>query len=160
MAAWIATCTVPDSAVGCVFCDRFGRNLGNFRRRAGLLCDQRYVHGFAHRDIGEWATRRLAAMTEKPQLELSPARDDLLAAIERARQAPSNRSLPSELLREFMAVGDAASCRSAVDQLLDAGADRVVLVPNPAGRRSTAAMVEQMRAAATLTTALREPRDS
>ncbi len=113
----------------------------------------------AHREVGEWATRNLAAMTESPQLELSPARGDLLAAIEHARHDPSNRALPADLLREFVAVGDAASCQATIDELLDAGADRVVLVPNPAGLRSTAAMVEQMHAATALTAAGREPDD-
>ena len=37
-----------------------------------------------------------------------------------------------------------------IRRLLDAGADRVVLVPNPAGLRITDAMVDQIRAAAAL----------
>ena len=105
----------------------------------------------AHDDVGRWATRILAAMTETPQLECSPARDDLLGAIEHVQGDTSDQILPTDLLHEFMAVGDAASCRAIVEGLLDAGADRVVLVPNPAGLRSTAAMIEQMQAATMLT---------
>lgn len=52
---------------------------------------------------------------------------------------------------EFVAAGDTSRCRAMIDRLLKAGADRVVLVPNPAGFRSTASMVEQIRTAAALT---------
>jgi alkanesulfonate monooxygenase SsuD/methylene tetrahydromethanopterin reductase-like flavin-dependent oxidoreductase (luciferase family) len=105
----------------------------------------------AHHDVGDWATRNLAAMTEMPQLKVSPARADILAAIEQVQHNTSGRGLPIHLLQEFLAVGAATSCHATVNELLDAGADRVVLVPNPAGLRSTAAMLEQMQAATMLT---------
>ncbi len=101
--------------------------------------------------VAAWATRNLAAMTGSPQLEVSPVRDDLLEAIASAQDTRSDRPLPRGLLGAFMAIGDVASCQATVSELLAAGADRVVLVPNPAGVRSTAAMVEQMRAATALT---------
>jgi alkanesulfonate monooxygenase SsuD/methylene tetrahydromethanopterin reductase-like flavin-dependent oxidoreductase (luciferase family) len=104
----------------------------------------------ACRDIGVWASPMLKAMTESPQLKASPVRSDLLALIERGQQETPTEPLPTDLLTEFVAAGDLASCRTMVDRLLEAGADRVVLVPNPAGLRSTSSMVEQMRAAALL----------
>jgi alkanesulfonate monooxygenase SsuD/methylene tetrahydromethanopterin reductase-like flavin-dependent oxidoreductase (luciferase family) len=105
----------------------------------------------ARRDLGEWARPMLAAMTESPQLKASPGRNDLLTLIEGEQQGSAGVTLPADLLEEFVAAGDTASCGSTVDRLLEAGADRVVLVPNPAGFRSTSTMVEQMRAAGSLT---------
>lgn len=104
----------------------------------------------AYRDIGEWTSPMLKAMTESPQLKASPVRSDLLALIEREQHETPTEPLPADLLTEFVAAGDVASCRTMVDRLLEAGADRVVLVPNPAGFRSTSSMVEQMREAAPL----------
>ena len=46
-----------------------------------------------------------------------------------------------------------------IDRLLAAGADRVVLVPNPAGFRSTTSMVEQMRTVAPLASSRSELAD-
>lgn len=103
----------------------------------------------ARRDIGAWATPMLAAMTESPQLKASPLGNDLLAFVDPEREPPE-RTLPASLLDEFVAAGDITSCRTMVDRLVEAGADRVVLVPNPAGFRSTPSMVEQIRAAAAL----------
>ena len=60
------------------------------------------------------------------------------------------REFPPELLDEFVAAGDASAGARMIRRLLDAGADRVVLVPNPAGLRITDAMVDQIRAAAAL----------
>ena len=104
----------------------------------------------ARRDVGEWARPMLVAMTESPQLKASSVRNDLLALLERGQQETAAKAVPADLLGEFVAAGDEASCGATVDRLLEAGADRVVLVPNPAGFRSTSAMVEQMRAAASL----------
>ncbi len=55
--------------------------------------------------------------------------------------------IPLELLRRFAAVGSPDDCARTVSNLLQAGADRVVLVPNPASYRPTAEMVEQMKLA-------------
>lgn len=104
----------------------------------------------ARRDIGVWATPMLVAMTDSPQLRASPSRNELLTWIEREQPEQSAKALPPDLLSSFVAAGDSRSCRNMIDRLLEAGADRVVLVPNPAGFRSTTAMVEQMRAAAAL----------
>ena len=62
----------------------------------------------------------------------------------------SRPRIPPELLDEFVAAGDASAGARMIRRLLDAGADRVVLVPNPAGLRITDAMVDQIRAAAAL----------
>lgn len=100
----------------------------------------------ARREMGKWARPMLAGMVDSPQLKASPLRSELVDWItQRQREV-----LPTELLGEFVAAGDPDSCRTMVKRLLEAGADRVVLVPNPAGFRSTSKMVEQMRAAATL----------
>lgn len=102
----------------------------------------------ARRTMAEWARPMLAAMVDSPQLTASMRRAELAASL---GQGGSPTSLAADLLDEFVAAGDTSACRSLVDQLLQAGADRVVLVPNPAGLRSTADMVQQMRAAAALT---------
>lgn len=104
----------------------------------------------ARHDIGEWAIPMLAAMGGSPQLEASPVRDALLAFLEGEDRGKRAAVLPADLLDEFVAAGDAASCRTTVHSLLEAGADRVVLVPNPAGLRRTSAMVEQMHLATSL----------
>jgi alkanesulfonate monooxygenase SsuD/methylene tetrahydromethanopterin reductase-like flavin-dependent oxidoreductase (luciferase family) len=104
----------------------------------------------ARRAVGDWARPMLAAMVDSPQLEASPVRHDLMAFVERGKGEASPEPMPAELLSEFVAAGDAASCRATVDRLLEAGADRVVLVPNPGGLRTTAAMIRQMRAATSL----------
>lgn len=101
--------------------------------------------GAARREIGEWARPMLASMTNSPQLKASPPQSELADWIERGQG-----DVPTDLLGEFVAAGDPDSCRRMVDRLLEEGADRVVLVPNPAGFRSTSEMVEQMRSAATL----------
>ena len=74
-----------------------------------------------------------------------PTRDSVLDAALKARDDEARSDLPDELLDEFMAAGTSADCRRYVERLLDAGADRVVLVPNPAGQRSTRGMLEQIR---------------
>ena len=104
----------------------------------------------ARRDLGRWAEPMLAGMVGSPQLEASPRGIELSALIKRKEQGVPAEGLPDSLLEEFMATGDTASCAAAVDRLLQAGADRVVLVPNPAGYCSTPAMVEQMRTASGL----------
>jgi alkanesulfonate monooxygenase SsuD/methylene tetrahydromethanopterin reductase-like flavin-dependent oxidoreductase (luciferase family) len=88
----------------------------------------------------------LAAMAGSTQLKASGV--DLSALDQRG-------GLPDELMGEFMATGDMTSCAATVDRLLEAGADRVVLVPNPAGYRSTLAMVGQMRTVSVLVRARR-----
>ena len=49
-----------------------------------------------------------------------------------------------------MAAGNSADCAAMIERLRDAGADRVVLVPNPAAVRSTTEMLDQIRRAASL----------
>lgn len=100
----------------------------------------------ARMEAGQWAGPILASMLHSPQLAVSPARDELVAWHERGQ----HREIPDELLDEFVAAGDPDRCLAMINRLLVAGADRVVLVPNPAGFRSTSAMVEQMRIASTL----------
>jgi hypothetical protein len=73
-----------------------------------------------------------------------------LATLLRADPAEPGGGLPAELLDEFVAAGGTHTCKTMVERLLAAGADRVVLVPNPAGRLSTESMITQTRAAARL----------
>ena len=103
----------------------------------------------ARHQIATWATPMLIAMTETPQLTVSPLRNEL-AALPKGGSESSEGALPAHLLDEFVAAGTTADCGTMVDRLLRAGADRVVLVPNPAGFRSTASMVEQIQNTAPL----------
>jgi alkanesulfonate monooxygenase SsuD/methylene tetrahydromethanopterin reductase-like flavin-dependent oxidoreductase (luciferase family) len=112
----------------------------------------------ARHQIGEWARPMLGAMRDAPQLKVSPMRGELAALPARARDA-SDEPLPARLLDEFVAAGSTADCVVMIDRLLAAGADRVVLVPNPGGLRSTSSMVEQMRAVAPLAGSGSEPAD-
>jgi alkanesulfonate monooxygenase SsuD/methylene tetrahydromethanopterin reductase-like flavin-dependent oxidoreductase (luciferase family) len=100
----------------------------------------------ARLDAARWAGPILASMVESPQLKASTVRNELVAWLERGH----HDSVPGEILDEFVAAGDPEQCQTMVSRLLDAGADRVVLVPNPAGFRSTSVMVEQIRIASTL----------
>jgi len=101
------------------------------------------------REVAEWARPMLTAMTGSPQLEASRRGADLVASLEPGSDA-SGEALPAALIDEFVAAGDLSTSRAMVDRLLEAGADRVVLVPNPAGLRSTVSMVDQMRTAAAI----------
>jgi alkanesulfonate monooxygenase SsuD/methylene tetrahydromethanopterin reductase-like flavin-dependent oxidoreductase (luciferase family) len=93
----------------------------------------------------------LAGMVGSPQLAASPAGIELAAYFEQREPNAGAESPPDELLGEFVATGNTASCAATIDRLIASGADRVVLVPNPAGYRSTASMLEQMRRASALT---------
>jgi alkanesulfonate monooxygenase SsuD/methylene tetrahydromethanopterin reductase-like flavin-dependent oxidoreductase (luciferase family) len=104
----------------------------------------------ARRDMSRWARPMMAGMAGSPQLTASITGIELSALLEREEHEGPTPGLPDAIVGEFMAVGDTASCAATVDRLLLAGADRVVLVPNPAGYRSTSAMVEQMRTASAL----------
>ena len=110
-----------------------------------LLSVSEHDPAAARRDMSSWASPMLAAMAGSTQLKASGID---LSALDQG-------GLPDELMGEFMAAGDMTSCAATVDRLLEAGADRVVLVPNPAGYRSTPAMVGQMRTASVLARARR-----
>jgi alkanesulfonate monooxygenase SsuD/methylene tetrahydromethanopterin reductase-like flavin-dependent oxidoreductase (luciferase family) len=118
-----------------------------------LLSVSEHDPAAARRDMGSWASPMLAAMAGSTQLKASGI--DLSALDQRGGLA---RGLPDELMGEFMAAGDMTSCAATVDRLLEAGADRVVLVPNPAGFRSIPDMIEQMQTASTLARDRRGPR--
>lgn len=92
----------------------------------------------AREQLGGWA----AAMV--PNMLSSPLMDETVTGI----------GAPDPELSGFVASGSPAQCSGMIEALLDAGADRVVLVPNPAGRISTVEMVRQMELAATLARAL------
>jgi alkanesulfonate monooxygenase SsuD/methylene tetrahydromethanopterin reductase-like flavin-dependent oxidoreductase (luciferase family) len=102
----------------------------------------------ARAELRAWASEALAAQAGLPQMMATEAgrRLDVAAHARRTEQQP----LPDEVIGEFMAAGSATECAGYVERLLDAGADRVVLVPNPAGQRSYAGMLEQIRRGASL----------
>jgi alkanesulfonate monooxygenase SsuD/methylene tetrahydromethanopterin reductase-like flavin-dependent oxidoreductase (luciferase family) len=104
----------------------------------------------ARQHIGKWLGPMLAAMGKSPQLATSDAGREIAAVVEREGTEALMNGPPDELLSEFVAAGNLETCARTVDRLLAAGADRVVLVPNPAGYRSTADMVDQIRHAAPL----------
>lgn len=103
----------------------------------------------AVRDLGRWAAPMLAQMAGSTQLSTSPEGAELAAHLDSSKGGDPG-DLPAELLGQFAAAGDTAACAATIRRLLSAGADRVILVPNPAGYRSTASMVQQIRAAADL----------
>jgi alkanesulfonate monooxygenase SsuD/methylene tetrahydromethanopterin reductase-like flavin-dependent oxidoreductase (luciferase family) len=98
--------------------------------------------------LGAWAAPMLAGMVDAPQLTVSSEGEELRALL--TGEPDAAPSVPPSLLGQFVACGDVADCAATVDRLLEAGADRVVLVPNPAGYRSTAAMVEQLQLASAI----------
>jgi len=99
----------------------------------------------AKREIAAWAAPMLAQMADSPQLSVSHEGATLTAHLQSAQNEIPR--IPDELLSRFVAAGTAGECSATAAALLEAGADRVILVPNPAGFRSTEAMVEQIRTA-------------
>jgi alkanesulfonate monooxygenase SsuD/methylene tetrahydromethanopterin reductase-like flavin-dependent oxidoreductase (luciferase family) len=102
--------------------------------------------GAARAELRAWASDSLKALAGLPQTAATEAGRRLDAAIGAARDS----ALPDDLIGEFMAAGSLADCGRFVGRLLDAGADRVVLVPNPAGKRTCGGMLEQIRRGADL----------
>ena len=100
----------------------------------------------ARMETARWAGPLLASMVESPQMKASTVQSELMSWLERGH----HENVPGELLDEFVAAGDPEQSQTMISRLLEAGADRVVLVPNPAGLRTTSAMVEQIRIASTL----------
>lgn len=102
--------------------------------------------GATTRDLAGWAGPILKSMANSPQLDatITGIEPGLLLGDEHTGEQLDER------LGMFAAVGSAESCMRTVDRIVAAGADRVVLVPSPGGRVSTAVMVEQMRSAAAL----------
>jgi len=100
----------------------------------------------ARAELRAWASELVAAQAGSPHAMATEDGRRLDAAVD----AVAGGVLPDEVIGDFMAAGSTADCAHFVQRLLDAGADRVVLVPNPAGQRSTDAMVEQVRRGAKL----------
>ncbi|HSF85764.1 MAG TPA: LLM class flavin-dependent oxidoreductase [Acidimicrobiia bacterium] len=101
----------------------------------------------ARRSMARWAAPMLATMSGSPQLDPEVTGVDPSPLLDPSQPA----GLLDELLGMFLAAGDTATCAATVAGLLESGADRVVLVPNPPGYRTTREMVEQIRAASALT---------
>ena len=102
----------------------------------------------ARAELRGWASHLLAALAGRPETMVTEAGRGLDEAVR--TRAADDELLPDELIGQFMAAGSAADCGAYVEHLLDVGADRVVLVPNPAGQRSYEGMVEQIRRGAAL----------
>jgi alkanesulfonate monooxygenase SsuD/methylene tetrahydromethanopterin reductase-like flavin-dependent oxidoreductase (luciferase family) len=129
------------------------------RRRAGrsdphavvALCitgiSERDPEGI-RRELALWAGPRLSTLVGTPLIGASQAGPELARLVWSHGGDATSAGLSDDLLDEFVAAGDPARCRTMVGRLLDAGADRVILVTNPAGIRSTLSMVEQIRLAA------------
>lgn len=98
----------------------------------------------ASRRMASWAAGMLASLVESAALESSPDGEELGALVGRTGKEGLGEAIPFSLLRRFVATGSPDDCAATVSGLLEAGADRVILVPNPAGYRSTADMVGQM----------------
>jgi alkanesulfonate monooxygenase SsuD/methylene tetrahydromethanopterin reductase-like flavin-dependent oxidoreductase (luciferase family) len=131
------------------------------RRRAGrsdphalvVLCvtaiSERDPEGF-RRELAAWAWPQVLAMVGTPLVGTSAAGPELAKRIWSQGGDGAWADLPDAFLDEFVAAGDARRCRAMIERLLEAGADRVILVTNPAALRSTSSMVEQIRSAAVL----------
>ncbi|MDJ0498797.1 MAG: LLM class flavin-dependent oxidoreductase [Acidimicrobiia bacterium] len=104
----------------------------------------------ASRQMAKWAAGMLAAMAGSPALESSPEGEELGTVVGAVGKEGLGEAIPLSLLRRFVATGSPEDCAATVTDLLKAGADRVVLVPNPAGYRSTPDMLQQMALASTL----------
>ena len=99
-------------------------------------------------EMRSWASGFVAAQAEAPALKATEVGQRLAVAV--AARGSDDEPLPDEVIGEFTAAGSVADCGRYVERLLDAGADRVVLVPNPAGQRSYEGMLEQIRRGANL----------
>ncbi len=88
----------------------------------------------AQEELAGWASPMLSGMLSSPLFD----------------EAITGTGVPDPNLAGFVASGSLGQCGEMVERLLGAGADRVVLVPNPAGRLSTEAMIEQIQSAAAL----------
>ena len=100
----------------------------------------------ARAELRAWASDQLKAQAGSPQMiATGPGR-----RLDAALRDVGAGALPDEVIGEFMAAGTIADCRRHVERLLEAGAERVVLVPNPDGRRSHEGMLEQIRRGADL----------
>lgn len=101
----------------------------------------------ARNRLKRWAAPLVAAMADSPQFA------EGTTGIEKTQLLSWAESLDSEehLLDDFWAAGTLEDCHRTINLLLEAGADRVVLVPNPGGHYcSTPEMVEQIRIASKL----------
>lgn len=104
----------------------------------------------ASRELVAWAAPMLKAMARGRRAESMPERAELKEFIESVDEHDLVAKMPLSVIRQFAAVGNADHVAGTVAGLLEAGADRVVLVPNPVGFRSTAAMLGQIRLAEAL----------
>lgn len=104
----------------------------------------------AKRDMARWSAPMWRGMATSPQLTTTDEGTELNQVMKYDGDDKVVERLPDPLLGEFVAAGTAAECGATIGRLLQAGADRVVLVPNPGGYRSTSSMLEQMQAAAVL----------
>ncbi|MEX1343885.1 MAG: LLM class flavin-dependent oxidoreductase [Candidatus Limnocylindrales bacterium] len=102
----------------------------------------------ARAELREWASAYLAEQVGLPQTSATASGRRLETAV--AARASDDVALPDEIIGEFMAMGSAADCRASIERLFEAGAERIVLVPNPSGQRSLEGMREQIRLAAAL----------
>ncbi len=107
----------------------------------------------AREHFGRVAGPMLAGMAGSKPALASDAGRRLTALVEEHGRDVVGAAPPDDLLGAFGAAGSSEDCATTISDLLDAGAERVVLVPNPAGMRTTAEMVEQIRLGAALTAA-------
>ncbi len=104
----------------------------------------------AGRELAIWGSDMLAhAAHGKPQ-QASAEGEELRRVVAQSGREQVGKAIPLDLLRSFAATGTRDDCAATIERLRAAGADRVVLVPNPAGYRSTDEMLEQIALAQTL----------
>jgi alkanesulfonate monooxygenase SsuD/methylene tetrahydromethanopterin reductase-like flavin-dependent oxidoreductase (luciferase family) len=112
----------------------------------------------ASRRMARWAAGMLAALAQSPALEASEEGAELQEVVAAYGREGLGDAIPLPLLRRFVAAGTPDDCALTVSNLAEAGADRVVLVPNPAGFRTTAEMLDQIILASTLLTPANDER--
>ncbi len=104
----------------------------------------------AARRLANWSAPMLSKLSESPPMKSCPEGEELGALVAAVGKEALGAEIPLRVLRQFAAVGDLDDCAETVQSLLDGGADRVILVPNPAGFRSTTEMLDQMTQASAL----------
>ena len=104
----------------------------------------------AAKSLAVWAAGMLAQVAKGKSHRETEEGERLRNLLENVGREGLAEAMPLDLLRKYAATGSAEDCAATVEQLLAAGADRVVLVPNPASYRSTSEMVDQISLAKTL----------
>ena len=95
----------------------------------------------ARAQLRAWSSEFLVAQAGRPETLATAAGRRLHEAV--SVRSADDEVLPDELIADFMAAGTTDDVARCIDRLIEAGAERVVLVPNPSGQRSLEGMLQQ-----------------